>query len=179
MMRRSGTRGKKTRGRRVRREESPAKLWDVSDPSSESDYAPGADSSEHSDSDEQLDSDNDTLPTHGAIQEDVIGFQSMDEDEICDSIELEDLEDIEEQIEELAIDPELMGADTVEAQHRQQLFDGNVRPAEFYREAIKTLDLDDYKRKEYARGTEKLIRNTEDQWQTFVSHHHLRPSIYC
>lgn len=47
----------------------------------------------------------------------------------------------------------------------ETLFDGNVLPPEYYREGIQSLDLDEFKRKEYSKGTEKLIVRAESQWR--------------
>lgn len=46
------------------------------------------------------------------------------------------------------------------------LFDGNLNPPEHYQKGIQTLNDDDFQRKEYAKGTERLIKNAENQWQT-------------
>lgn len=49
------------------------------------------------------------------------------------------------------------------------LYDGNLAPPEYYRQGIQTLDLDDYQRKEYSKGTEQQILKIERQWQTYVA----------
>ncbi|KAL2273040.1 hypothetical protein FJTKL_05611 [Diaporthe vaccinii] len=60
------------------------------------------------------------------------------------------------------------------------LHDGNLNPPEYYLDGIESLDMDEYQRKEYAKGTEKLIRNAEDQWSRFCTkvlwkrHSHLK-----
>lgn len=47
----------------------------------------------------------------------------------------------------------------------EPLFDGNIRPAEYYRRAVRELDPSVFNRKEYAPGTKALIRLADDKWR--------------
>lgn len=51
------------------------------------------------------------------------------------------------------------------------LFNGNLRPAKYYHEQLHATDPDQFRRKEYAKGTKKLILNTETQWRLSVLFH--------
>ncbi|POS69526.1 C2H2 finger domain-containing protein [Diaporthe helianthi] len=51
----------------------------------------------------------------------------------------------------------------------EDLFDGNVPPVEYYREQLQKTNPNNFRRKEYAHGTEKLVANTETQWHLFCT----------
>ncbi|KAG6353712.1 hypothetical protein INS49_005421 [Diaporthe citri] len=48
------------------------------------------------------------------------------------------------------------------------LYDGNVAPPEFYRQNIRNINVDDFKRRHYAKGTLKMIENAQNYWQSYV-----------
>ncbi|KAK8106561.1 hypothetical protein PG999_009920 [Apiospora kogelbergensis] len=50
-----------------------------------------------------------------------------------------------------------------DGEDEDNLFDGNVHPLEYYRQGMKDMVVDRYKRKVYAKGTEKQIQNSENQ----------------
>lgn len=50
----------------------------------------------------------------------------------------------------------------------EALYDGNKAPPEFYRQNIEGLQVKDFKRKHYAKGTLLQIKNCERYWQTYV-----------
>lgn len=60
--------------------------------------------------------------------------------------------------------------DVGEDDGEEKLFDGNMYPPEYYRKGIKDMVVDRYKRKVYAKGTEKQIQNGENQWRQYVSY---------
>lgn len=107
----------------------------------------------------------------------VISRSELTEDEISDdgiaedggSIQLE-LVEMEEQV--CSTDLEILRGTSIipddDIDDTDDLFDGNVRPVEYYRNELRNMNTNDFRRKEYAKGTEKLIANTETQWHLFV-----------
>ncbi|KAI1260376.1 hypothetical protein F5Y18DRAFT_432324 [Xylariaceae sp. FL1019] len=51
----------------------------------------------------------------------------------------------------------------------EALYNGNTKPPEFYRQGIQSLNSADFKRKEYSKGTMKLMENCEAYWRSFCS----------
>lgn len=104
----------------------------------------------------------------GTGVEDEISDNDIAEDN--DSIQLE-LADMEEQV--FSTDMEILRGTSIvpddDIDDTDDLFDGNVRPVEYYRNELRNMNTNDFRRKEYAKGTEKLIANTETQWLLFVS----------
>lgn len=92
----------------------------------------------------------------------------LDDDEDNDDIDSDelDLKELEEQVARLEDGPPSGSLDEHDA---DALFDGNLRPVEWYRNGIKSLKLDDYVRKEYSQGTDNLIAHAENQWRLYVA----------
>ena len=44
-------------------------------------------------------------------------------------------------------------------------FDGNIHPPEYHRQGMQEMVADRYKRKVYAKGPEKQIQSSENQWR--------------
>lgn len=55
--------------------------------------------------------------------------------------------------------------DSLDVDSDGELYDGNVAPAEFYRQNIHKVNVDEFKRKHYQKGTLKLIKNAGNYWQ--------------
>lgn len=103
--------------------------------------------------------------------------------EECDDAEEYDLADTHEASTELEDESPLYVAEAIDAVEEQirtfetvppdfdeeTLFDGNIRPAEYYRRAVHELDESVFDRKEYAAGTEALIRLADSKWREYVS----------
>ncbi|KAG6354084.1 hypothetical protein INS49_005055 [Diaporthe citri] len=90
--------------------------------------------------------------------------------------DMESLAEIEEELRTFASDSaplpegELAELDEVDEDDPEALFDGNVAFDEYYRRGMDATDTDSFKRKEYTKGTETLIANTERMWErkTFI-----------
>ena len=93
------------------------------------------------------------------LKEDEIDFNSDDD--------FDHMPDIEERLRQ----EDISFIDSKIDFNLDRLFDGNIYPPKYYRKGIKTLDMTNYKRKEYAKRTERLIKNTETQWQSCVRVH--------
>lgn len=89
----------------------------------------------------------------------------VETDEEASGAEMEDLAELDEEFWKTQADLSLPNDDIDDP---DTLFDGNVHPAEWYCEQLNSTNPSDFKRKEYAKGTEKLIKNTEDQWRKYV-----------
>lgn len=48
------------------------------------------------------------------------------------------------------------------------IYDGNVAPVGFYQQNWMSINVDNFKRKNYSKGTMKLITNAENYWRTYV-----------
>lgn len=80
------------------------------------------------------------------------------------------LADVEIQIEQFERDQGGQDGDTDSAESSdEELFGGNrVRP-EVYRNSMKSLNLEDFKKKHYSPGTLKLPKGCENHWRLYVS----------
>lgn len=96
-------------------------------------------------------------------EEEVAGFESdcinletdNEEDKYND---MDDLDNIENEIRNYRVaDKDIEDLD--------ELFDGIVPLAEFCRNELQAIDTNDFRRKQYFRGTERLIASTENQWR--------------
>lgn len=83
-----------------------------------------------------------------------------DDDEDCDDVDIDALLEVEDQVRQFATD----AVPDIHPNDRDALFDGNLYPAEHFRKRINTVNPADFRRKEYAKGTEKTIQNAERQW---------------
>lgn len=54
--------------------------------------------------------------------------------------------------------------DPLDLDSDDELYDGNVAPAEFYRQNIQNVNVDEFKRKHYQKGTLKLIKTAGNYW---------------
>jgi len=156
--------------RGVTPEVNPDSSWDMLDEEfSDPDFIPRDGSHEPSDEDPDEDSDEQFEAADGRD-----AVKDVDEDSLRD-VDIEDLDEIEQGIAEFQ-HAEVAGSDTppvendptdhdLEGRDPDFLFDGNLRPPEYYRQAMKSTNPDDFIRKEYAAGTEQLIVNTENQWR--------------
>lgn len=83
-------------------------------------------------------------------------------------MDIEDLDHIEQGISELQLENLTPGHDLDTIRDPDALFDGNVRLPGYYRAALNALNPENFIRKNYAKGTAKLIANTENQWHLYV-----------
>jgi hypothetical protein len=115
---------------------------------------------------------------------------NTDEDEADDGIEsgtdtngegdanMDDVVEMEEAMKKFEREPARVprtgeNSDLDDFDDPDALFNGNIHPAEHYREQLKWTNPNDFRRKEYAKGTEKLIVNSENQWRMHVSPDHM------
>lgn len=74
-------------------------------------------------------------------------------------------DDIEDEIQQYHRDHSAMPVDGDEYIDLETLHNGNLRPAAHYRLGIAMTTEEDYQRKDYKEGTERLIVYTENQWR--------------
>ncbi|CAJ2503094.1 Uu.00g104880.m01.CDS01 [Anthostomella pinea] len=87
-----------------------------------------------------------------ALNDDQVGFiPAQDENAVAD---------IERQVRRFSTVPP-------DAEDEDNLFDGNLNPVGYYQQLIDEFNEDDFKHKEYSKGTIKLIQNSENQWRRF------------
>ncbi|KAG6358154.1 hypothetical protein INS49_014038 [Diaporthe citri] len=78
-------------------------------------------------------------------------------------LQVEEIEDRVRRFEESGSD---MSSDEFD-DDLDKLYHGNKHPPEFYRRGIENMNEDKYTRKVYAKGTMKLIRNSENHWKLY------------
>lgn len=164
-----------TRSRRVIREtiqdqieESGSTCSDMGDPYLPSDQQPSSDEGSE-------------RPYSPAVDEDDcdMDFEDLDaeeddfDDDDNDAVSLVNLEEQLHRLRStLTTGPATLGTGDksrlLEEFNEIILHDGNVHPPEYYLDGIENTNLDDYRRKEYAAGTEREIRHAEDQWSKYV-----------
>lgn len=153
------------------------------DASSESDYTTGSDyvciTSEESQSDEEISLDGDFSPEELTSPENELDGSYVElpvdvDASVIDGIQADegDIAAIRDAILQFSIDnPDHDRDDTGSDDEgvEPKLFNGNLAPPEFYRHNIRTLNVDDFRKKNYAKGTLKLIDNAESFWRSYVS----------
>lgn len=100
-----------------------------------------------------------------SLSDDDFGVRDVDPLEAAsrDKVTDDDVAEVADQIDLFNSDPSELPFD------EEELFDGNVHPPEYYQRNIKSLNVDDYDRKEYSPGTESLIAMAQKQWRLYDS----------
>lgn len=176
----TATRRPATRATRRSGRAGPSQCYDWSkDSESESDFEPSdSDQSDlGTDDDPEADEDLESVGIETNSESDDRGWQSLGFEDGSDA-EMDDVFEIADEVRRLSADPSAVTDEGLDdcahmdgVADPDALFDGNLRPAEYYREQLHATDPDQFRRKEYAKGTEKLILNTETQWRLSVLFH--------
>lgn len=122
--------------------------------------------SDFTDKPERL-SDGETADGETADREMVDGDLFVEEEDVFAPVQVgaERATDVEKRLENTpgALVPVLTTSD-ITPRRRRQLFNGNAKPAEFYRETIKTFNRDDYLRSRYADKTIREMNSVQEEW---------------
>lgn len=82
----------------------------------------------------------------------------------CDA-DIDDIVEMEETMKTIDLATEVPQPREDDDLDLDALFSGNIHLAEHYREQLKSTNADDFRRRDYAKGTEKTIVNSENQWR--------------